>query len=191
MAGFFDSNATDDFDNSRVVLQGGSDNTTIGNVGDRLKVDAQVTSSNTAFDASKNSFIDLNASVGGVARNTIIPATFTNVYSYTGSGVFYGFLVGTENLQDFFARVVVDGVYYPFFGTAGLSLGDVDSNALYNIREFSAQGNEPFDMAYRNNNFYWFCSCGFGFNTSITLQLRSVGGNRRFRAGFVRVTKDS
>jgi hypothetical protein len=35
-----DSNATDSFDNSKVVIQGGTDNTSIGNTGDRLKVDA-------------------------------------------------------------------------------------------------------------------------------------------------------
>lgn len=38
--GLQDSNTTDDFDNTQVVIRGGTDNTKIGNVGDRLKVDA-------------------------------------------------------------------------------------------------------------------------------------------------------
>ncbi|MGV8130856.1 MAG: hypothetical protein ACP5N7_02020 [Candidatus Pacearchaeota archaeon] len=40
MSGISDSNATDSFDQTLVVVKGGTDNTSIGNVGDRMKVDA-------------------------------------------------------------------------------------------------------------------------------------------------------
>jgi hypothetical protein len=45
MGSITDSNATDDFDQSQVVLRGGTDNTKIGNVGDRFKVDAAFSNS--------------------------------------------------------------------------------------------------------------------------------------------------
>lgn len=41
-----DSNTTDDFDNTQVVIRGGTDNTKIGNTGDRLKVDSIMTPGN-------------------------------------------------------------------------------------------------------------------------------------------------
>lgn len=41
MSGINDSNATDDFDQAQIVLRGGTDNTAIGNVGDRAKVSAE------------------------------------------------------------------------------------------------------------------------------------------------------
>lgn len=43
MASLNDSNTTDQYDQAQVVLMGGTDNTKIGNVGDKLKVDAQIT----------------------------------------------------------------------------------------------------------------------------------------------------
>lgn len=45
MAGLNDSNTTDNLDQSQIVIMGGTDNTKIGNVSDRLKVDSQITSS--------------------------------------------------------------------------------------------------------------------------------------------------
>lgn len=46
MAPGVDSGASDDFDNTQVVIRGGTDNTKIGNVGDRLKMDAVATAAN-------------------------------------------------------------------------------------------------------------------------------------------------
>jgi hypothetical protein len=44
-----DSNTTDTFDNTLVAIKGGTDNTTIGNDGDRLKVSAQLPSNITVL----------------------------------------------------------------------------------------------------------------------------------------------
>jgi hypothetical protein len=42
MSGLNDSNTTDQYDQAQIVMMGGTDNTKIGNLGDKLKVDASV-----------------------------------------------------------------------------------------------------------------------------------------------------
>jgi hypothetical protein len=182
MGGIIDSNATDEFDNTLVGVMG-VDNTRIGNIGDRLKI----TNSASPFSAQNSFFLDLNASVGGLNREANVPSTFTDLYNYAGIGTFLGFLVTLENAKDFWVRVVVDDIYFPFFGSNGLSLNDVDNNALYDISGLSGQGSDAFSMSYNQNTFCWTCSCGIGFSSRIQLQTRRGGSVRKFRAGFVRV----
>jgi hypothetical protein len=178
-----DINATDEFDNSLVGIMGGSTNTRIGNVVDRLKVNSAI----APFSAANSFFLDLNAGVGGLARDANVAATFTNLYNYAGSGTFLGFLVTLETAKDFWVRVVVDDIYFPFFGSDGLSLNDVDNNSLYDISGLSEQGSDAFNMSYNQNTFCWTCSCGIDFASRIQLQARRGNNTRKFRAGFVRV----
>lgn len=192
MASLFDSNTTDSFDNATAVIKGATDNTSIGNIGDRLKVTSEITAvtGTPRYDASKLHYIDLNASVGGINREALISTTFVNLYSYTGSGGLHSFLLTLEDSKNAYVRIVVDGTHYPLFGTTGLFLDDCDKGNLYDMHDLSERGLTPLDLTYHDDTIILKTDYPIGFNTSITIQARRVADSKKFRAGFIRIIKD-
>ncbi len=95
-------------------IVGDSDGTLIGNVGDRMKVDAEVTiipSSGTIPSVgSKLRYDDMNASTGGIARGTSISTgVWTKIYEYLGSGIVTSCLINLEDKKNWAIRLQVDG----------------------------------------------------------------------------------
>jgi len=179
-----DSNNTDEFDNTIVVLNGQTDNTGIGNVGDRLKVTANLTSSTPpVYDPQFMGFHDMNVANGGIAREAIVPATWTDLYSYTGDGVFFCFMVNYENDSKFWTRVLIDGLYYPLFGTTGVGSKELKDNNIYDIKDLSPMS--VCGLALHDHAVRWEPKYGISFNTSFKVQARYEDGNKKFRAGFV------
>jgi hypothetical protein len=186
MSGISDSNATDSFDQSLVVIKGGTDNTSIGNIGDRLKIDSLVNFP-TGQVISWNKYIrwfDMNASYGGVARDTSIPITFTNLFSYSGSGYFIGFNLTLEDKLKWFFSLVIDGEN--IFDTNGISTDDLGGKNLY--------GWEPTDISDSQNTGFFFRDetirfesplHAIRFESSIVIKARHIVGSKKFRAGLV------
>lgn len=122
---------------------------------------------------------DMNASVGGVARDTAILTTFTNLYSVLGSGLFFGFLVTLETFADWTIRFTIDG-NQNFFGTAGVPMTDITGGNLYN---YADAGPLVLGLRRDSNTLFFQLDYPVAYATSIVIQGKTAG-SKRFRAGF-------
>lgn len=173
--------------NSLDTIQGGTDATIIGNVVDRLKVDA-------SFVGSKTRIVDMNASSGGVARGTNITSTstYTTLFNYSGTGQLFSFLVTFEgNLvgaDAFNIKLEIDNVIVLEISTA-----DVGTNTLYNLL---TDGDEStMGMALDTNVFRFAAPHGIGlyYGSSVKVSIKKVSSTaaKAFRAGMVYMTKET
>lgn len=71
-----------------VKLRGNTDNTLVGNVGDRLKVDALISDSS---HINKKFRVDFNTTTQVVTN-----PNYSTIYSYSGTGKFWGFYLDTS-----------------------------------------------------------------------------------------------
>lgn len=97
MSGLNDSNTTDEHDNSLVGIMGGTDNTRIGNIGDRLKVISE-SNSNTLTN-----FRSLYYS-----SNFALITSYQTIFSKSGAGLFLGFRL-EASAEPYAVRLTVDG----------------------------------------------------------------------------------
>lgn len=109
-------------------IQGATDDTLVGNIGDRLKTTTVITASSVSAFSSKLRYDDMNVSTGGVARgSTVTDAAWTTVYSYTGSGVITGIGMNLQTANsDWLLRLLVDGTN-EITGSGGILTSDIDS----------------------------------------------------------------
>lgn len=177
-----------------IKIKGGTDGTIIGNVGDRQKVDAVFSSPpNTApsYIGTKIRFDDMNASTGGVARDTTISSTvtYTRLYSYIGAGHLFAFTVSFEgNLlgaDPFNIKLEIDGVTCFELNTL-----DIGTNTFWNL---SSHGDEAtMGLSVAKNTFRFSQKNGSLYCTS-SLKIyikKAAGGSKRFRGGMVYLTKE-
>lgn len=189
MSGVFNTDRTDDFDQALVVLMGGTDNTKIGNIGDRLKVDA-LSNGGVLTTPNNVQFLD-----GTLTRDTQpVLNTWTNVYSYTGSGKFYGAIVNLEaagagESDKWSINVVVDSTL-KIFGTNGILCDDIVNNNFYDIKDllwldFGGLGfhDNTFRLDFKNNPIQ--------YTTKIEVQVYRTTTLKKFKACLVKLTKDS
>ena len=169
------------------VLYGATDQTAIGNLGDRLKVDATL----PALTGSSLRFLDMNASTGGVARGTGVSSTtvYTTIFSVTGSGYLSSFLVSLEgNLvgaDAFNVRLEIDGTV-----CFTISTDDVGTNTIYNL--LSTGDEVAMGMSISNNVFRYvsFPSGSLKYSASVKIYVKKVSStaSKQFRAGAVHLT---
>lgn len=89
---------------------GATTSTAIGNTGDRLKVDATLSSSLPPTVTSKIRYMNMNKTTGGVDRATVVSNTaWTTVFSYSGNGLVHGWNLNLETPSEWLIRFVVDG----------------------------------------------------------------------------------
>lgn len=179
-----------DLDNSQRI-EGGTDNTIIGNTGDRLRVEAAYSSS--IFPASwdkKLRYDDMNASNGGVARNTSIAtsATWTTIYSYSGSGYIGGLLINVDTFTGWEFRLVVDGdVIYSFVSE------DLTTDTLYDVDDVTDSNTAFLGISKgAHDKFTWHppLSVPMKYDATVVVQLRRpTAGAKRFQAGLIIIGK--
>jgi len=168
-------------------LKGATDGTSIGNTGDRLKVDAQITSSAggiLSWDTDVR-YEDLNTSVGGIARGTSVGSSFTDVYNQTGSGYLTGFLITLESAFDKWEiRLTVDSNVIFTINT-----DDIENANIYG---FDKGGDDDLrtvlGFSIHSNTLRWTppLKNPVSYATSIQLEIRYVkGGSKKFRAGLL------
>jgi hypothetical protein len=186
MSGINDSNTTDAYDNALVGVMGGTDNSRIGNVGDRYKVDSDTSA--ISYFSKKVTYLDAT-----LARESVIPlTTWTSFYSYTGSGQLIGFLANLEGASGaegarWYIRMVIDGTFYPF-GTNGILISDITDANLYNIG--AIVGNFC-AVEFNGNAFHYDVMTNpIRFSTSISLEVYRISSTKKFRAGLVVLIKD-
>lgn len=183
-------------DNDDVQLKGATDATLIGNVGDRLKVDSSFSSpprTTPSFLGNKTRIVDMNVVSGGVARGTGIASTsvYTTIFSYTGSGHLFSFLVSLEgNLfgsDDYNIRLTIDGTDCFIVDTA-----DIGSNTLYGLVVVGDENSMAFSVV---NNIVRFNSSrgGLYYASSVAVAVKKATSatSRQFRAGMVYLTKET
>lgn len=135
---------------------------------------------------------DMNASNGGVARGTGITSTtvYTTIYSYTGQGTLFSFLVTFQgNLigaDVFDIRLVIDGT-----NVFTISTDDIGTNTLYNL---TTDGDEnTMGMSMNTNVFRYAAPRNFGitYSSSIQIQIKKASSpaSKKFLAGLVYLTK--
>jgi hypothetical protein len=196
MSGINDSNTTDSYDQSQIVIMGGTDNTKIGNVGDRLKVDAlsvvTFPTGQVLAWSKKLRYVDMNASNGGVARDTLISTTFTSIFSYTGSGYFVGFNLCLEDKTNWYIRLIVDGEDI-FIGSTGIFTGDLTGKNIYGWETGDAFDGPNIGWDANDETILYQSPIGYPirFDTSITLQVKHQSASKKFRAGLLCLSKET
>lgn len=181
-------------------IVGDSDGTLIGNVGDRMKVDAEVTiipsSGTIPTVGSKLRYDDMNASTGGIARGTTInTGVWTKIYEYLGSGIVTSCLINHEDKKNWRIRLQVDGE--EIFGANGILTSDLVSDTAYNLDDTGSplspnEGNFGLSLE-EHDRFVWVCPTGFPvrYSTSVRWYLYRVGGAKKFNAGLIILTKET
>lgn len=129
---------------------------------------------------------DMNPSVGGVARDTSIGGSFTDIYSVTGAGLFFGFLLTCENMfDDWLVRLIIDGS--EIFDSSGISTKDIEKSDLYG---YDKGGDD--DMAKHigftiNDDTLRFegpMDYPIAYTSSVVIKIKyNKSGSKKFKAG--------
>jgi len=170
----------------------------IGVVGDRLKVETAVAPNITFVNSFSNKLVynDMNASNGGVARDTsITDAAYTTVFSYTGSGYLAAFILNLETKPDWIIRLIVDGADVLIPDTPGILSDDITSNFVYDL-DLEPESSSRIGFLWgANDRLIWTSPLGISmqFSSSATIQLRRVTGklSKKFRAGLIALSKET
>ena len=112
-------------DNNDVTLVGGTDATVIGNSGNRLLVDSQVTGVVAPTFSSTLRLIYSSTTIN------LSGAAYQNMYSYTGSGKLISFAINSSS-DDLEIKVTINGVTI-FEGITAKIINDFGIRAVYNL----------------------------------------------------------
>lgn len=158
----------------------------------RLCVDTIASSAGALIPAltSKLRYEDMNASTGGVARQTPIDVTWTRIYEYIGSGLLHGLLVNIETKDSWSFRLVVDGE--ELFGANGMLTSDMINDAIYDMDNAASEEYNNIGIHFgEHDKILWgFGSVPLRFYNSVQAYLIRIGGSKKFRAGLAVISKD-
>lgn len=172
-------------------LVGGTDGTLIGNTSDRLKVETTLaTNISTTSGINKLYFDDMNASNGGVARDTAITTNYTTIYNRNGSGLVFGFTISFEGniigADAFIIKFTIDSLVIAEINTI-----DIGTNSLYNLGSNGDSNLLSFQVNSNNVLFKSPANSGVRYNSSIKIEIKKdSGSNKKFRAGLISLTKE-
>lgn len=177
-----------------VRINGATNGTPIGNVGDRLKVDMQLSSQTSTVPSwsKKLRYVDMNASNGGIARATSIAtsANWTTVFSYSGSGFLAGFLVNVETFTGWEFRLVVDGDTI-----LSMSDGDFSGDAVYDFDDITDVNQAILGLSKGSHDRFLFhppMNSPIYYSTSVQVQIRRpTAGAKKFQAGLMILSKET
>lgn len=173
-----------------IVLVGNSDGTRIGNSTDRLKVDIG------NFLPPSLSYDDMNVANGGIARGTLITTGTTNtLYSYSGAGVMFGFVLNLAALtagSGWSIDLELDGT--KVFGTNGILTTDLNLNTVYDIGAIAGDFNSAIGFSIVDKALRWIVPNGglIKFTTSVVLKVTNNGtggASQKFNAGLMLLLK--
>lgn len=170
-----------------IQIKGATDATLIGNVSDRLKVDASISVSSTlpAWTSALR-YDDMSL----VARETSIPtsATWTTIYSYTGSGYLAGFLVTVETFAGWEFRLLVDSAtIFSFIDT------ELTSDNVYDVDDPTDAVTSSLGIGKgAHDKFTWSAPLDIPmrYATSVQVQIRRpTAAAKKFKAGLAVLSK--
>lgn len=128
---------------------------------------------------------EMNATFGGVARNTNIGSTFTTIYEQTGEGILIGFLITLESItaSEWFIKLEVDNTLVFELSIIDLIDKDIfgfDEDTTKNIPEWLGIDIRDNTFRYEGPN-----DLPLSYNNNIKIQIRKTNGDKRFRAGLL------
>ena len=176
---------------SSTTLQGGTDGTKIGNVGDSLKVSTQPISAITSVPAwsKKLRYVDMNASSGGVARDTVISTTYTTVFSYSGSGYVAGFLLSVETFTGWTFKLTIDSEII-----FEIPAEDITTDKLYDMDDVSDLGQAALGLSKGSHDrllFHGPQNAPLYYESSVAIAIKKSGASRKFQAGLIVLSKET
>jgi len=180
-------------DNPRIGnwIIGNTTQALIGNVGDRLKVDVTLNpASNLPAWGSTMTYGDMNAGTGGIARGASVAqsATWTTIYTYTGSGYLAGMLINVETFTSWEFRLLIDSVeIFSLLST------DLTSDTIYDVDDVTDVNTAFLGISKgAHDKFTWHTplETPMRYNTNVTVQVRrQTLGSKKFQAGLIILSK--
>jgi hypothetical protein len=153
--------------------RGGTDGTLIGNVSDRLKV--QNLSIGGPITTSSKFTVEYNN-----GNTAVTGAAYTTFYSYSGSGLFWGFRVNTDQ-DGGQIQLTIDGNII-FTGITSKNISD-SGGASVNFEYLSRAG---------AGSFYFFAPYPIDYTTSVVLAAkRDNNGNLSVQQRIIYITKET
>jgi hypothetical protein len=177
-----------------VKINGATNGTPIGNVGDRLKVDMMLNSQTSTVPSwsRKLRYADMNASNGGIARGTDVPITanWTTIYSYSGSGFIAGFLVNVETFTIWEFQLVVDGdTIFTIISS------DLSGDSLYDLDDISDLNQAFLGISKGSHDrliFHPPMNSPIYYASSVQVKIRRQSGTqKKFQAGLMILSKET
>lgn len=130
---------------------------------------------------------DMNVSRGGIARGTTIGSSFVTVYNVSGSGLFFGFRMNLDDIddspsEDWFIRLIMDG-FDVLEGPTGISVRDIVDDNIY---DFDDDQDVPFELGIKtyDENLTFHTPAPVAYASSIEIQVRCPTSDQ-WRAGLV------
>lgn len=180
-------------------LEGATDGTLIGNVGDSLKVVVGTFTGNTSFFnvwSKKLRQLDMNASNGGVARGTSITnSSWVDIFSYSGSGFFAGAIINIETFTLWRMRIVIDSQEI-LLDSNGILSDDIQGDTVYDMDDTSDVTQAVIGISKGSHDrFVYSPPLNFPiyYSTSISIKLKRDTGapSKKFQAGFINLSKET
>jgi hypothetical protein len=176
---------------SSVNLQGATDGTKIGNVGDALRVVTQPISSTTTVPSwsSKLRYVDMDAASGGVARNTAISTTYITIFQYTGSGFIAGFLVNAETFTQWVFKFTVDGEMI-----FELTAEDITVDSIYDLDDVTDIAQSALGLSKGSHDRLIFngpIGSPVRYESSVKVEIKRASGSKKFQAGLIVLSKET
>jgi hypothetical protein len=177
---------------SSTSLQGGTDGTKIGNLGDNLKVVTQPISAVTQVPSwsKKLRYVDMNVASGGVARDTAITTTYTTIFNYSGSGYVAGFLVNVETFTTWTFKFTLDSEVI-FEMTAE----EITTDKLYDLDDVGDFGQAYIGLSKGSHDRLVFHGPGGSpiyYESSVKVEIkRTSGATKKFQSGLMVLSKET
>lgn len=170
------SDRPSDVDGDKIIIEGGTDGTEVGNVGDRLKV----TGNPSPSDANGCPTYSNNYKIVSDFTNNNISSSNTTVYSYSGTGKFESFHL-RFNTQDMSVILTIDGN----------EMFDVQLDDLDELGD----GQDSFGAVLRNTRddktILFKPNCPIYFDTSVLLEARADSGTKQLKQYIISVVEET
>lgn len=169
-------------------IRGATDFTLIGNVEDALKV--------VPSQSKKVRYVDMNVASGGVARASTITsgAAATTVFSYSGSGLMFGFILNLEssssNSDNWLILLQIDGD--DVFTSAGLNSTDLISTTVYDLASAGTREPDTLGLEFNGTSLHFIPHLAIPYSSSVVIKVqKTTGGNKKFNAGLINLSKET
>jgi hypothetical protein len=191
VAGINDSNAVDVNDRSETVIWG-NDATSAANGPVSIINDGTIKRlAVTAKTVNVSLIIPIYEEMA-LARDFIVTALsgWNTVYSYSGAGQFYGFLINLEGGygETWSVRVVIDTK--EVFGANGIYYPDIGDNNIFDIKDITTTtGARVLGITAHDNCFQYSPNAPIDFTTSVAIYVKKTGANKKVRASLINIAK--
>lgn len=144
--------------------------------------------------STKLRYVDMNASSGGIARSTaVVPTADVTLFSYSGSGLLYGFSLGIETASsNWRIKLTVDGE--EIFGTTGILTDDLNNGTLYDLKlGQNIVATIGINVGIEANQFKWSAPLSFPvkYTSSVVIKVSRVALTKNFNAGLIILSKET